>query len=287
MLPTLGDPGPLHELNASQTLTLSAAPFTTEGHALRFKANSTYEIRVRDRSGVRYTGASGPNRVSFRIGRTWKQPEVNGDAFTVETACEEDTSHMWLVTTTRADETPYEVTIEVVRKMQPLPSCCVDTGQHDRCVAGSWALDKEEMLRVLSEINPKVTWQMPTGELRRQFDADGRIRGAQNSLMFRGTINFNSGRTAPFSVNIAAQGDGRWSTEERQILHTCPTREESRVDTKIAFPGLPAESRTYTPPGAVAGLSVKYTCSGDSLTVTLPGGRMRQVYRRVGGPPAP
>lgn len=272
------------QVGSSQDISISSIPFTTEAHGVQFTRNARYKVRVRDDSGTRRSGSQGRDRVSYRVGTVWKWADVNGDPFTVETGCEEDKTYMFVVTSTREDEQPYKIIIEVERTPQNLPNCCVDTGQHDHCVVGTWVLDNDEMLRHLSQINPKVAWDPPQGELRTRFEADGRIQGAQANLLFKGKIILNVGGTAPFSVSIAGQGEGRWSTESAsggRLLHTCPTRNQSTVDTKINWPDLPAESRKYAPATPVPGLSRYYVCSGNSLTVLQPGNRMKQIYRRA------
>lgn len=281
---------PQTDVHGSTVVKLTAQPFTAPAHLIRFPENAKYEVKVRDNSGSSDTGSADPDRVSYRIGAggsgaLWSR--ADGGSFTVDNECGEDANYMFVATSARRDQSPFQVEIEITEMPRALPpgmGCCINTRQHDQCLVGSWRLDKAYMLQQLSARLPKVSWEMPQGELRTRYRTDGRIAGARVQLTVKGVMQMRAG-PAPFQISVAGQGNGRWSTgleKGNRVLYSCPDRDEPTIEKRVEWPHGPVDTAPPDLSGqTIEGMTFPYSCSGDTLTLKLPGNVMQQIYRRV------
>lgn len=164
--------------------------------------------------------------------------------------------------------------------------CDGGTAQHDRCLVGTWVLDKEFMTHQLLKLSRgKVNIQPISGEERITYSSTGHVAGgvATNT---QGTMHLKSGET-PYSVKTNAQGTGIWSTRDKSTLYTRQLSGHEATDTEIQWNTGHKSGGRWTSP-TVTCMNFTYRCNDNELVIDLPTGAikdfpdgMKKRYKRV------
>jgi len=272
---------PETRISQDQRITIAVTPFTLARHKLILPENGTYEIAVHSRAGQGAGGSSDPVKVSYRNAETTGHWTGSGGLpdFTITTRCGETKSFLFLATSTQADERQYSIDIEVKRKQERWANsnagCCVNTGQHDRCVVGSWVVDSGFMAQQFHRKLPNIQFNNIQSNERVMYRADGTASG-RIADRTSGSFVTGKGRTR-IRADVSGQGNGTWSTRAGN-LYVCPRHESSTNEREINWPTGQTEKGPLSFPEP-QGVTLSYRCSGNMLEIELPTGTNIERYK--------
>jgi len=272
---------------------LDIAPFRFEPKKVVLERGKEYEVRLAVTSG-----GSDRRTTSYRRADEWGPGSwTTMHAKTkIMAECDKDNTYVIVSTVEGEGNTVSEAKLIFEETDSPLNStpefgCCVDTGQHDRCLVGTWVRDNEFMLQQLeAKLNitdPTVISRITefTGELRATFRADGTSTGfghQYTSAWIKIPLPPTGGtHVTTVDHSMTTGGTARWSTSGNSVLHACPQSDRSHDVAKVTNPDSLksplAELRTPN------GIDFQYTCRGNVLELELPGGvGMKQRFLRAG-----
>lgn len=273
-------------------ISLSQAPFRFKRAIAVLEQGTQYRARLESSPG----GAGGDPTTSYRL-----EGEQGPDSWTIlpedlilSAGCDEEKTYVILTTVYGTDTSVLDVKLgfeEVESPFAATPEfgCCVDTGEHDQCLVGTWVRDnafaRQQMQAFMRSMGADVNVSMPRGELRVTFRENGTATGlGGQSVSVDGVA---AGEPVSIDNVIDAAGAGRWSTTGNSVLYSCPTREQTQDINVTTFPdglqeiGSPLEAYVAAV-GLPERISFDYVCRGGILEMQLPGIDMKQRYRRVG-----
>jgi hypothetical protein len=267
-----------------QSVILRVDPFAITQQRVVFGKGRQFRVRVETHGGGGH-GRDGADELSYRDERTPGHWTLRGDGeFTVTAGCDDDLTYRFAATSARADDAPTEIELTFTEQEKSAVSatgCCIDTGQHDHCVVGTWEVDREFMDQQMRAILGAAASLLPgTGRERITYLANGRATGLVNSTTQGRLHHRGIPEDSQFTVHVDSSGRGSWSTEHSNVLHTCSRGETPAVEKDIVHPWGERDTGAVVLPPVVA-VSFPYQCHGDVLELELPGGVMKKRYRRI------
>lgn len=273
VMPVTVQLGPTFIVEVTPEFTVETKPFEIGRFQMSLLPGKTYKVEKHN---------EGPEgKLSWREGvglGEWQDtlPEQ------IVTDCEGDSRYQFLFTTAADSDEAWEVTLKFEEDEQAAAAsvgCCVETGQHDACLIGTWVADNADPLDWMrSAVPDSVTVEYVEGEASFTLRANGTGRGRTLARQSQGNFAVpanNQEVKTELTVTLDSENESRWSTE-RGVLHVCPTTETinakshmvvtSAAGTQVFEEDIPMEN--FSPDAIGGGLSVEYRCSGSNMTIT-------------------
>ncbi len=171
-------------------------------------------------------------------------------------------------------DTPMQITGTLAHRCTE----CAGTRTIDRCLIGTWQMTSDGAQQFMRQFVPADKARLSN------YSADGSIMILNEDGTFSSGARTNarvSGEGSNAIAQFSGQSSGRWSTSGSRV-NMCPDAGNHA--------GTITDSRTGktvpTSPVTMANTSRTYTCTADTMRITMPIGRagIQLVYKKISGP---